>query len=137
MAPKRGGTGTQTSKKRAKPASATTPIGIPELFKKVKSDLGPEPAKAKPEADAPVVEEIEPPAPPSAAKEEPSSSSEAAAAAPPAPLTDEEDSLLRAFDLETAYGPSLGLSRKERWLRAEGARPAAANPLSSSRACVC
>ena len=54
----------------------------------------------------------------------------------PAPLNDAEDSLLQAFDLETAYGPSLGLSRKERWLRAEGAWPATANPLSIRRACV-
>ena len=55
---------------------------------------------------------------------------------PHTPLNDEEDSRLQAFDLETAYGPSLGLSRKERWLRAEGAWPAAGNPLSIRRACV-
>jgi len=35
---------------------------------------------------------------------------------------------LRAFDLQAAYGPSLGLSRTERWLRAASARPAAENP---------
>jgi len=55
---------------------------------------------------------------------------------PHTPLNDEEDSRLQAFDLETAYGPCLGLSRKERWLRAEGAWPATANPLSIRRAFV-
>ena len=36
-----------------------------------------------------------------------------------APLTDEEDRLLRSFDLDQQFGPCVGLSRKDRWQRAE------------------
>ena len=67
-----------------------------------------------------VVEDVAEPAP--STLTQPSTSAEPVAT-PPTPLTSEEDSLLRSFDLCEAYGPSLGLSRKERWQRAEGASP--------------
>ena len=125
MPPKRRGGAADTSKgaKRAKPAAKDT-VGIPELFKKVKSDLTPDAKGQKPEsqepAPSPVVEDVAEPAP--STLTEPSTSAEPVAT-PPTPLTSEEDSLLRSFDLCEAYGPSLGLSRKERWQRAEGASP--------------
>ena len=125
MPPKRRGGTADTSKgaKRAKPAAKDT-VGIPELFKKVKSDLTPDakgqkPASQEP-AHSPVVEDVAEPAP--STLTQPSTSAEPVAT-PPTPLTSEEDSLLRSFDLCEAYGPSLGLSRKERWQRAEGASP--------------
>jgi len=35
-------------------------------------------------------------------------------------LTDEQTKMLIAFDMDSAFGPCVGLTRKERWIRAEG-----------------
>ena len=133
-----------TRAKSAAAASSDT-VGIPELFKKVKADLQPD-AKL-----APQIQEKAAPEPASvarsaadgaggsddaasaaAAARAPTVPPAAAAAAPPVPLTAAEDELLRDFDLDIAFGPSLGLTRKERWQRAQGAPPPA--PLAPSPA---
>ncbi|KAJ3297392.1 DNA polymerase delta subunit 4 [Rhizoclosmatium sp. JEL0117] len=40
-------------------------------------------------------------------------------APPPPPLTSEEKDLLRKFDLDTKFGPNIGITRLERWERAK------------------
>lgn len=143
MAPsKRKAVATTTRATRAKPAAAASSdtVGIPELFKKVKADLVPDAVKPKQQTKETVVLE-----PASAARKKARAADTIDAAVPDVPvvplvplvesaapsqvpLTTEEDELLRAFDLSIAFGPSLGLTRKERWLRAEGARPPARHP---------
>ena len=39
---------------------------------------------------------------------------------PPAPLSLEDQDLLRSFDLDETFGPCTGLTRRERWQRADG-----------------
>ena len=145
MAPKRkaGAKGTPPRATRAKSAASASSdtVGIPELFKKVKADLQPDALKPKPQLQEKAARE-----PATVARSDADGaggSGDAAAAAraptvplveaalpPQAPLTAEEDELLRDFDLDIAFGPSLGLTRKERWQRAEGAPPPARHPTS-------
>ena len=145
MAPKRGagakGTPRATRAKSAASASSDT-VGIPELFKKVKADLQPDALKQKPQIQEEAV--LEPAtvarsavggagglgdaADAAAAARAPTVPLVEPAAPPQAPLAAAEDELLRDFDLDIAFGPSLGLTRKERWQRAEGAPPSAPPP---------
>jgi hypothetical protein len=136
MAPKRGasakGTPRATRAKSAASAASDT-VGIPELFKKVKADLQPDALKLKPHIQEKVA--LEPAtvarAGDVAGRSDDAGDAAAAAKEPTvplveaAPLTAAEDELLRDFDLDIAFGPSLGLTRKERWQRAEGAPPPA------------
>ena len=147
MAPKRKAGAKATPRAtRAKSAAAASfdTVGIPELFKKVKADSQPD-AKL-----APQIQEKAAPEPASvarsaadgaggsddaasaaAAARAPTVPPAAAAAPPQVPLTAAEDELLRDFDLDIVFGPSLGLTRKERWQRAQGAPPPA--PLAHLR----
>ena len=136
MAPSKRGVGTGTARaKRAKSAVAASSdtVGIPELFKKVKADLQPDAAKHKPHIQETAVLKratVARSAAAGAADAADAADAAAAAAAPTVPpvesapqhvpLTAEEEEVLRDFDLSTTFGPSLGLTRKERWLRAEG-----------------
>ena len=148
MAPKRkAGAKAPPRATRAKSAAAASSdtVGIPELFKKVKADLQPD-SKLAPQTQEKAA--LEPAsvaqsaadgaggsddaASAAAAARAPTVLPPAAAAAPPqVPLTAAEDELLRDFDLDIAFGPSLGLTRKERWQRAQGAPPPA--PLAHLR----
>ena len=144
MAPKRKAGAKATRAKSAAAASSDT-VGIPELFKKVKADLQPD-AKLAPQIQEKAA--LEPAsvarsaadgaggsddaASAAAAARAPTVPPAAAAAPPQVPLTAAEDELLRDFDLDIAFGPSLGLTRKERWQRAQGAPPPA--PLAPSPA---
>ena len=149
MAPKRKAGAKATPRAtRAKSAAAASSdtVGIPELFKKVKADLQPD-SKLAPQTQEKAA--LEPAsvarsaadgaggsddaASAAAAARAPTVLPPAAAAAPPqVPLTAAEDELLRDFDLDIVFGPSLGLTRKERWQRAQGAPPPA--PLAPSPA---
>tara|TARA_B110001452_G_scaffold235729_1_gene214666 strand:+ start:1652 stop:2110 length:459 start_codon:yes stop_codon:yes gene_type:complete len=112
-AAKRPSTATPPRSKRSKTAPADKGSGdIGELFRKVKADLAPV-EKAKKPAEPDVIEPAEPVVEPAVAEK----AEEAPAA--DASLTDEEDTLLRSFDLDQKFGPCVGLSRKERWERAE------------------
>ena len=148
MAPKRGagakGTPRATRAKSAASASSDT-VGIPELFKKVKADLQPDALKQQPQIQEKAA--LEPAtvarsaaggagglgdaADAAAAARAPTVPLVEPAAPPQAPLAAAEDELLRDFDLDIAFGPSLGLTRKERWQRAEGAPPSAPHSTSS------
>ena len=141
MAPKR----KAGAKAKSAAAASSDTVGIPELFKKVKADLQPN-AKLAPQIQEKAA--LEPAsvarsaadgaggsndaASAAAAARAPTVPLAAAAAPPQVPLTAAEDELLRDFDLDIAFGPSLGLTRKERWQRAQGAPPPA--PLAPSPA---
>ena len=154
MAPKRkagakatkaGAKATKAGAKATAAASSDT-VGIPELFKKVKADLQPD-AKLAPQIQEKAA--LEPAsvarsaadgaggsddaASAAAAARAPTVPPAAAAAPPQVPLTAAEDELLRDFDLDIAFGPSLGLTRKERWQRAQGAPPPAPLPPPPAR----
>ena len=141
MAPKR----KAGAKAKSAAAASSDTVGIPELFKKVKADLQPD-SKLAPQTQEKAA--LEPAsvarsaadgaggsndaASAAAAARAPTVPPAAAAAPPQVPLTAAEDELLREFDLDIAFGPSLGLTRKERWQRAQGAPPPA--PLAPSPA---
>ena len=147
MAPKRkaGAKATKAGAKATAAASSDT-LGIPELFKKVKADLQSD-AKLAPQIQEKAA--LEPAsvarsaadgaggsddaASAAAAARAPTVPPAAAAAPPQVPLTAAEDELLRDFDLDIAFGPSLGLTRKERWQRAQGAPPPAPRPPPPAR----
>ena len=128
MAPKRkAGAKATPQPTRAKSAAAASSdtVGIPELFKKVKADLQPD-SKLAPQTQEKAA--LEPAsvaqsaadcaggsddaASAAAAARAPTVPPAAAAAPPQVPLTAAEDELLRDFDLDIAFGPSLGLTRK-------------------------
>lgn len=109
-ASKRPSAATPPRSKRSKPADKGSG-DIGELFRKVKADLAPS-EKAKKRAAPDLIELEEPVVDPTFAEE--------VEEAQDAPLTNEEDTLLRSFDLDQNFGPCVGLSRKERWQRAEG-----------------